>query len=223
MGKPLFNDGTLRAMNWMEFVAALVGHLAWPIALIVLVVVFRQPLVALIGDVSEGEAGPAGVKFKRAWRRTAEAVARSEGTAPADHEPPTSDDLAVAGTRRSNGLAGPRRPSSYESYHAATSPESAITGAHRQVADRLRELLGESTGAPSGDDDIAVLGAQARTACLIPADVLDSVQGLSIMYDLARSAPERVTLAQAQEFQVLAKAVLYTLGDRRLGRTTTLQ
>jgi hypothetical protein len=41
----------------MQFVADLVGHLAWPVALVVLVVAFRQPLTALIGDVSEGEAG----------------------------------------------------------------------------------------------------------------------------------------------------------------------
>src|SRR2546427_304231 len=64
-------------MNWMEFTAALVGHLAWPTAIVAVVAIFRRPLAALISDLSEGEAGPSGIKFKRAWRRTADAVSRS--------------------------------------------------------------------------------------------------------------------------------------------------
>jgi hypothetical protein len=204
---------SLMTVSWMQFVAELVGHLAWPATLVGLAVAFRHPLTALIGDVSEGEAGPGGVKFKSAARRTAEAVVRSEAGSTSDHQLPESPAPAGSG-----GGAAPG-PSAIEHHHASTSPELAVQGASRQIAQRLHELLGDGpVGSARLEQDVAVLAGRAHSAGIIPVEVLDSLQGLSVMHDLAQTAPERVTPTQAQEFQVLSKAILYTLSDRRLGR-----
>jgi hypothetical protein len=40
-------------MNWLEFTASMVGHLAWPIAFVVLILVFRKQVQALIPKISE--------------------------------------------------------------------------------------------------------------------------------------------------------------------------
>ena len=200
----------------MEFVAGLVGDLAWPAVIVVLVVLFRRPIATLISDVSEGEAGPGGVKFKRAWRRTAEAVARLEAASPINADRPETTLPAVTSDPSNDAE---RDPSPVERYHAATQPELALQGANRQLADRLREVLGEeSTGSPRLSNDVTTLAERAFKRGLISAKILNSVEGLGVLHDLAQAAPERVTPAQAQEFQVLAKAVLYTLGDQQLSR-----
>jgi hypothetical protein len=199
----------------MEFVASLVGGLVWPVAIVIIMVIFRKPLANLIGDMSEGEAGPTGVKFKRAWRREAEAV-RSEAASSVNADLPETAPPTANGDFADD--AGPG-PSSIERYHAATQPELAIQGAHRQLANRLREVLGEeSASSPHFSEDITALAERAFRRGLIPPQVLNSVEGLSVLHSLAQAAPERVTPAQAQEFQVLTKAVLYTLRDQQLSR-----
>jgi hypothetical protein len=40
-------------MNWLEFTAAMVGHLAWPVAFVILILVFRKQIKTLIPKVSE--------------------------------------------------------------------------------------------------------------------------------------------------------------------------
>jgi hypothetical protein len=38
-------------MGWMDFTSSLVGHLAWPIAFVVVMVLFRKPLTALLAKL----------------------------------------------------------------------------------------------------------------------------------------------------------------------------
>jgi hypothetical protein len=160
------------------------------------------------------------VKFKRAWRRTADAVARSEGGSSPERQPPDGAERPKSPASENPGAGEVPDSSTFEQHHASTSPELAVQGASRQIAQRLNELLGDGKiGYNRQSDDLAALGVRAHTSGAIPADVLDSLQGLSALHDLAQTAPERVTPAQAQEFQVLTKAILYTLSDRRLGRS----
>lgn len=42
----------IRRMSWREFVAQLIGHLAWPVAIVVLAVLFRRQVARLLGRVS---------------------------------------------------------------------------------------------------------------------------------------------------------------------------
>lgn len=198
----------------MEFVASLVGGVVWPVAIVILMIVFRRPITSLISDVSEGEAGPGGVKFKRTWERQTQAVVRSEAASPDGSEPPGTKPPNIPGDPADE--IGPEPPP-IERFHAVTQPELSIHGAHRQVAARLHGLLGDEPAASLRlSNDIAALGARAARSGLISVEVLDSLQGLAVLHDLAREAPERVTPAHAQQFQVLAKAVMYTLSDRRL-------
>ena len=49
-------------MDWREFVASIVGSLAWPLAVVILVLVLRGPLTAILGrsPLSSLKVGPTG-------------------------------------------------------------------------------------------------------------------------------------------------------------------
>jgi len=211
-------QGYLRRVNWMDFVAALVGHLAWPLAIVVVVLLFRRPLAALIGEVSEGEVGPSGFTFKRAWRRAVETVTQASSSSPPEAGlPETHDSPDEAGT--ATPADSVPDVSAYERHHAYTIPEGAMAGAYQRLANRLREILGDKPSISAWrNDDIRTLAHRAHELGRVPAAVVDSVEGVGILHDLARSAPERVTPSQAREFQTLVQAVLYTLRDHNLAR-----
>jgi len=200
----------------MDFIAGLVGHLAWPVAIVVMVLLFRKPLAALIGEVSEGEVGPSGLKFKRAWRRGVEAVTQASTSTQPDGGLAETPEVVTEPTTTIPVESVPEM-SIDERYHAETLPEGAIEAAYHRLANRLRALLGDRDSVSTWrNDDIRALARRAHELGRIPAAAVESVDGLGILSDLARSAPERVTPTQAREFQTLTQAVLYVLRDRNL-------
>lgn len=44
-------SGTIGYMNWMGFVATVIGHLAWPTALVALMILFRRPVTNLLAQL----------------------------------------------------------------------------------------------------------------------------------------------------------------------------
>ena len=46
------------AVDWLSFVASLVGSLGWPLAVVALALIFRVELGELIGRISRAKAGP---------------------------------------------------------------------------------------------------------------------------------------------------------------------
>jgi hypothetical protein len=189
-------------MTWMQFVASLVGDLlAWPVAIVVLVLIFRAQVKELIADVAEGEVGPRGMKFKRGWDRNSRRVQSSASAAETSSQP--------------TGEATAPEVPLYDRYHAVNHPELAIAGARSKISRRLSEMLGRPIGASAqGGDNPVDLARGLVQAGRLTEQVLDSIEGLEVMYNLAQSRPEHVTTEKSQEFQILANAVLYTLRDR---------
>ncbi len=84
-------------MGWIEFFAAVIGALSWPLALVVLALLFRRQLAAKIGDIEEASLSPegAGVKFIRKHILGAEALTDATpagGFASGDQGDSTYDD-----------------------------------------------------------------------------------------------------------------------------------
>lgn len=85
-------------MSWMEFVSAMFGHLAWPLAVVCLAVMFYRPIHAVITKVSEFE----GLGFKASFREDVEtlavetsvAVSAATTRSQAELDPPGDADAA---------------------------------------------------------------------------------------------------------------------------------
>lgn len=59
-------------MGWLEFFASLLGDLAWPVLLLAIALVYKGPIVKLLGRLRHGKWGDREVEF-------AEALERAEG------------------------------------------------------------------------------------------------------------------------------------------------
>jgi hypothetical protein len=59
-------------MNTLAFIAALVKALAWPVAAIVIAVIFHRQISALLGRIRKGKIGPAEFDFEQEVQELAE-------------------------------------------------------------------------------------------------------------------------------------------------------
>lgn len=53
-------------MTWREFISATIGQLVWPIFIVVIVVLFREPIKTLASSpgLRRVKAGPAGIELE---------------------------------------------------------------------------------------------------------------------------------------------------------------
>jgi uncharacterized protein YutE (UPF0331/DUF86 family) len=65
-------------MNWLQFISDMVGHLAWPIVVLIIVFAIRKHLGSLAERVLELSFGGATVKFDKLLSKGAELIERAE-------------------------------------------------------------------------------------------------------------------------------------------------
>lgn len=84
------------------------------------------------------------------------------------------------------------------------------------VVSRLADLLAAS-GAEEIDPEAGAtaLAESARVSGLIEKQTISAIEGISVLRDLAMISPERVSTAQANEYQTLVTAILYTISNAR--------
>ena len=126
-------SGSVWPVNWLAFVASLVHSLAWPIGVVVVVIVLRQPIGAAFSrGVRRLRAGPVEVEFDQELAGVREELSRSPELAAAEPQVP-SPSLAEELARL-----------------AEVSPRSAVLEAFARIEARLSALLDsadvESTG-----------------------------------------------------------------------------
>lgn len=185
-------------MDWREFAASIVGSLAWPAAVVVLVVLLRSPLVAILGrsPLRRLKLGPTGAEVE--WHQIAAEV-RAEVVAASSpmHHPSPADDLDSSDI---DGLA-------------MRSPAKAIEAAHGVLIAELSRIVGEAKpelleGAPGPH----VLLKLARRDGVLSRENAEAVRGMLTLRDLTARRPETATPDRAIDFIVMARAVLYALG-----------
>jgi hypothetical protein len=64
-------------MDWLQFTAAIVGHLAWPTVIFVLFVILRKHMGALADRLLEFSFGGAKITFDKILQRGAEIIEHS--------------------------------------------------------------------------------------------------------------------------------------------------
>lgn len=188
--------------DWQEFIASLIGSLAWPTAVLVMAWMFRASLGRLLsGDIKRWKAGPAGVEVEY-WEK-AIAEARQE----------LAQDRASAPAEVAAAEVGPREFRHEMTELAAISPRSAVMESFRRVELQLRSLL-----ELAGVEQVRPTGARmmAETALqhgLITAATVDAIRGMSTLRNLAAHGHDESGIDQvrALEFIDLAEAVLFAL------------
>ncbi len=189
----------------MEFVASLVGSLAWPVAVVVLLVVFRPVLAELAaGGVKRWKAGPSGVEVEYWDRETTEVKATIREQLADGERPP-----ALAGGPLSEELADV----------IATSPSAAVVEAFSRIEIELRRIVDGASVAT--DNEVARMSARLLSLValdhdLITAESASGIEGLAVMRNLAAHGAANTELDQARalEFVHLTDAILFALRTR---------
>lgn len=188
--------------DWQEFIAFLIGSLAWPMAVLAMAWMFRSSLGRLLsGDIKRWKAGPAGVEVEY-WEK-AIAEARQE----------LAQDRASAPAEVAAAEEGPREFRHEMTELAEISPRSAVLESFRRVELQLRSML-ERVGV----EQVRPTGARmmAETALqhgLSTAATVDAIRGMSTLRNLAAHGHEdsEIDQVRAVEFIDLAEAVLFAL------------
>lgn len=179
-----------------------IAALAWPVAVVVIVLFFRSDIKGLMNDRLERvKAGP----FVAEWNRQVAEVqtdveeAVEEAGGPVPHAP----------------QVGPLTESFGEL--AMLNPALAVVSAHARIEDRLRELLKEAgaPGAVGKGGSASRLAEALRRRGVITDEAARAVEGLNIMRSfVTHERTKEVTQEQAQDYLGLADAVLYALAHR---------
>ena len=190
-------------MSGLQFIVEFVKALAWPVAIVVIVVFLRRPIVDILMQLASGlrrlRAGQGDAEFDRIAGQ-----AKAELTA-------TVSAIPTVGT----GAA----PIPVLLRFAATAdddPAAAITQSLGAVEAALRDLLGSSGKlVPVGTGDPTAIARFARDQGLVPESIVRAVDGVVTLRNSAAADPQRVTKDQAVKYLALVDALLFALGTQR--------
>ena len=189
-------------MDSLAFIASLVGSLAWPALVLVLVLLFRAELRPLLRrPIHRAKAGPVEVE----WEERRDEARVDLATSPEELEGPPTDRGRDHGPREAR-LAPPR---------------FVVLAAFGEVEQALRQTLveaGMDIGAP-GRQGIRQLVDQAVAARVISEQTGSAIVNLTALRNLAaHSGGEDIDEAKAAEFRNLASGVLNALETARAKR-----
>jgi hypothetical protein len=193
-------------MSGMEFIAALVAALAWPITIVVAVILLRNPLERWFQErPSRIKAGPVEVEWDAVISRVQANL----------DQPGVPDPAALTSSAET--------PDRDLYLLARANPPLAIVEASRRVEAELRQRL-TAEGVEAPQEGLSALAQLAHRSGLVNAATQESVAGLVALRNLAVHAPERVSAQEALEFVALTEATLFAItagGKERNRRTDT--
>ncbi len=186
-------------MNGLQFIASLVRSLAWPLAIIVIALIFQKQLRQLASrPMRRLKAGPLEVEFDRLLSEVELSV-----------EVPQK----VASDNR-----GELENSVIEELEdlVTTSPITAVMDSHAAVERQLRDLIVKNT--PDANVSKMSMRQLLRTALdlgVITPETANAVEGITVMRNLAaHGRSNEVTPERARDYLSLVDAVLYTLQQK---------
>ncbi len=187
-------------MSGLQFIVEFVKALAWPVAIVVIVVFLRRPIVDILMQLASGlrrlRAGQSDAEFDRlAGQAKAELTATV--SAGSQNEAAVPVLLRFAAT-------------------ADDDPAAAISQSFGSVEAALRDLLGSSGKlVPVGTGDPTAIARFARDQGLVPESIVRAVDSVVTLRNSAAADPARVTKDQAVKFLGLVDALLFAIGTQR--------
>jgi hypothetical protein len=184
-------------MSVLRFIASLVNSLAWPVAVIVIALIFQKQIRQLASrPMRRLKAGPLEVEFDRLLSEVEVSV----------EAPPAA--ASAGGTRSENPLIEALEET------ATTSPITAVMEAHAAVEQELRRVISLS-GTSVSTKSIGQLLRLALDQGAITPETAKAVEGITVMRNLAaHGRANEVTAERAQDYLALVDAVLYTLQQK---------
>jgi hypothetical protein len=179
---------TLRSMSLLGFIAALVSALAWPLAVVVIVLILRKHVPEFLRSIRKVKFSSFELEMERTRADVESAVAltsdspESRPTVQVELESPTAD------------------------------PTTTILRAYRLLEEELARQLGEA-GVKDADKKTAnQLVALGRQKSMFNDSTAEAVRGVSVLRNLAAHGHgERTTAREAAEYVDLINAILFTL------------
>jgi hypothetical protein len=190
----------------LEFVAALVGSLAWPVLVLVIVLMLKKPIKDLLSSdkrLESFEAGPAGVKIKYALDEAQAEIEKAQAERPALPAPqPTASPPTEAG------------PALYE-----VSPPAAVLERFARLEQSLRLALREHGDV--NDDRRRVQSVRHLIRRAVDLGILRAEEGrafdelASIRNYVAHGEAEEITVGAAERFTEIANDLLAAIAAWR--------
>jgi hypothetical protein len=184
-------------VNWLAFIAAVVGSLAWPVTLIVIVLIFRRQLLAAAPWLRELEVGNVKLKFAEELAKAATAAEEIEPQKqPAPVAPPVTDRDLLLAEHAPIGLV----------LQSWMTVENALADA------AVRHGLSMSSGTPRAVPSYRLIEDLEARRVITPA----TAQTLSYLRQLRNQVAHHkgsIDTDQALEYARLAKKVLDALDD----------
>jgi hypothetical protein len=187
-------------MSGLQFIVEFVRALAWPVAIVAIVVFLRRPIVDILMQLASGlrrlRAGQSDTEFDRI---AGQAKAELTATVSAGGQ----DATAVPVLLRFAAAAD-------------DDPAAAISQSFGSVEAALRDLLGSSGKlVPVGTGDPTAMARFARDQGLVPESIVRAVDAVVTLRNSAAADPQRVTKDQAVKFLGLVDALLFAIGTQR--------
>ena len=194
-------------MDWLEFIAAMTGSLAWPIVAALFAFLFRGAIRDAL-DSTGGrrlkrlKAGP----LEAEWDdKVAEAIAEVAASPEADPPAPPAIVDRPALTGRLADVA-------------QREPRAAVLAAYAEIEQALRRYLAltgftEVAQRPMSARQLAQVGRQREA---LDPWLADAIDGATVLRNLAAHGPaDELTPAKAADYLVLADAILYAIESKR--------
>lgn len=198
-------------MDGLQFVSSIVASLAWPLVILVIVIVLRRSISRLLdGPIKSFRFGPAGVELEK-WDRAAADV-RSEVTHPASGDRTGSVRDSEAGPLAEPKPAFGLREELQSVAEAA--PRAAVVEAFSRVEVQLRSMVDQGIAKAPSKTGGRALAHLALSEGVINEDTFNAIDGLSVMRNLAAHGTDDLDVSRALDFLDLADAVLYTMRNQ---------
>ena len=187
--------------------APILSAIAWPIAVAVVIFMLRRPIRDALANVNEASWGSAKVKFAHAGEGVADTLSDGE-LIPVDSLPPTTRDIDV--------VPPPLRFLFAEK--AKVNPLQAILEGYSAIESWFDNVLTRRGidvspgGVKMSALDMTYLSVEQGW---LPKAIIPTIQGLSLMRDLAvKRGGSRTTVEEAEEYLTLIDGVRYTLATQ---------
>lgn len=184
----------------MEFVAEIVSALAWPVALLVVVLILRRPIIELLGreGLKRLKAGPVEAEWERQLGRVEDELRQL---------PRDSDGVSIP-----SPLARVSSVFTDELVELATSdPIAAISGAYDAIGAAIEAVLELAGVEVATRAEVLELARLAHEHGLLSEKTLRAVEGAVVLRNLAMSRPAGTEARRALEYLPLVDAIVYSL------------
>ncbi|MBE1498253.1 hypothetical protein H4696_005353 [Amycolatopsis lexingtonensis] len=199
-------------MEWFKVSLDFVSSLAWPLTLIVFLIIFRSSIGTLLTRLTRAEV--AGQKFdfgselKAAESSTEAAIDAAQRAG----EPPSSDDAEVSEEDIDEEYQPPSRSEKVKSLIVGSQPTGLVMQSWLTIESAIGDLHEKLFGAHRGTKLTTVQRQIDELVPYLPADAVDSIRRMRKMRNEVAHGNAQVDLGEAIAYAETAAAVVDLIG-----------